>query len=58
MQRAYATLASVSFSEAILAPSPHRLGVIQVSGMYWRDAARIPHDRARVELQQPEFHRC
>jgi hypothetical protein len=59
-QRAYATLASVNFSEAILAPNPHRLGVIRVSGIYWSDwgdTARIQHDRARFGLQPPEFHR-
>jgi mannose-1-phosphate guanylyltransferase len=59
VQQAYATLASVNFSEAILSPTCHRLGVIRVSGIYWSDwgdAARIQQDRARFGLQAPESH--
>jgi hypothetical protein len=59
LQQAYATLASVNFSGAILTPTPHRLGVIRVSGIYWSDwgdAARIQQDRARFGLQPPESH--
>ena len=59
VQRAYATLASVNFSEAILTLNPHRLGVIRVSGMRWSDrgdAARIQQDRARFGHRSPELH--
>jgi mannose-1-phosphate guanylyltransferase len=33
----YADLPSVNFSRTILAPSPRRLGVVRVRGVYWSD---------------------
>jgi mannose-1-phosphate guanylyltransferase len=54
LQEVYAELPSVNFSQAILAPSPHRLGVIRVRGVYWSDwgdPTRLQQDLTRFGLR-------
>jgi mannose-1-phosphate guanylyltransferase len=49
----YATLPSVNFSQAILAQSTSRLGVMRVHGVHWSDwgtPQRILHDLACYAL--------
>jgi mannose-1-phosphate guanylyltransferase len=54
LRTVYAELPAVNFSQAILAPSPRRLGVIRVRGVYWSDwgdATRLQQDLARFGLR-------
>jgi mannose-1-phosphate guanylyltransferase len=54
LQEVYAELPSVNFSQAILAPSPHRLGVVRVRDVYWSDwgdPTRLQQDLARFGLR-------
>jgi mannose-1-phosphate guanylyltransferase len=54
LQEVYATMPAVNFSRAILAPSPHRLGVLRVRGVYWSDwgdPRRLQQDLARFGLR-------
>jgi hypothetical protein len=47
LQEAYTTLPTVNFSQAILAQSAHRLGMLWVHGVHWSDwgaPRRIMHD--------------
>jgi hypothetical protein len=54
LQKVYAELSPVNFSQAILAPTPHRLGVVRVRGVYWSDwgdPTRLRQDLAHFGLR-------
>jgi mannose-1-phosphate guanylyltransferase len=54
LQKVYAELSPVNFSQAILAPTPHRLGVVRVRGVYWSDwgdPTRLQQDLAHFGLR-------
>jgi mannose-1-phosphate guanylyltransferase len=54
LREIYADLPSVNFSQTILAPSPRRLGVIRVGGVYWSDwgdPTRLQQDLVRFGLR-------
>jgi mannose-1-phosphate guanylyltransferase len=54
LQKVYAELSPINFSQAILAPTPHRLGVVRVSGVYWSDwgdPTRLQQDLAHFGLR-------
>ena len=56
LQEVYATLPAVNFSQAILAQSAHRLGVLRVHGVHWSDwcaPQRILRDLAGYGLASP-----
>lgn len=54
LQKVYAELPPVNFSQAVLVPTPHRLGVVRVRGVYWSDwgdPTRLQQDFARFGLR-------
>lgn len=55
LEKVYRALPPINFSQEILARSSHRLGVLQVKGIYWNDwgnPEQVRHDIARFGSRQ------